>query len=306
MASIYSKEEITQYYDRINIPEALRIYDVSGLSPQATLSYLKELQKHHLVSVPFENISLHYSPSRTVILHPEQLFRKIVHGGRGGYCMELNAVFGVLLRSLKYNLYPTGARAHDGREFGGWDHMLNLVTIGDSRYVVDVGFGSNYVPTTPLRLIHDAAGVPNVSPASIRLIYKNIDGSQNAYQKIWVFQHRMSDSADFKDMYCFTDIEFRPRDFEMMNFWTSKSPKVIFTQRLICNKLILGEGEKGKEIVGTLTLMGELKKRIGAKSEVVKEFKSEGERIEALSEEFGITLSEIEKESIKNTANEIR
>lgn len=56
MATEYSKEEVTQYYDRISIPEALRIYDVSGLSPKAALSYLKELQKHHLVSVPFENI----------------------------------------------------------------------------------------------------------------------------------------------------------------------------------------------------------------------------------------------------------
>jgi arylamine N-acetyltransferase len=56
MATEYSKEEVTQYYDRISIPEALRIYDVSGLSPKAALSYLRELQKHHLVSVPFENI----------------------------------------------------------------------------------------------------------------------------------------------------------------------------------------------------------------------------------------------------------
>lgn len=56
MATEYSKEEVTQYYDRISIPEALRIYDVSELSPKAALSYLKKLQKHHLVSVPFENI----------------------------------------------------------------------------------------------------------------------------------------------------------------------------------------------------------------------------------------------------------
>lgn len=184
--------------------------------------------------------------------------------------------------------------------------MLNLVTIGDSRYIVDVGFGSNYVPTTPLRLIHDTAGIPNISPASIRLIYKNISDSLNTYQKIWVFQHRINDTAEFKDMYCFTDTEFRPRDFEMMNFWTSKSPKVIFTQKVICNKLILGEEEREKGIVGTLTLMGELKRRVGAKSVVLKEFNSEGERIKALSEEFGITLSEIEKEAIKGTANEIR
>ena len=56
MATNYSKEQVTQYYDRIGIPEALRIFDVSELSPKAALSYLRELQKHHLVSVPFENI----------------------------------------------------------------------------------------------------------------------------------------------------------------------------------------------------------------------------------------------------------
>jgi arylamine N-acetyltransferase len=184
--------------------------------------------------------------------------------------------------------------------------MLNLVTIGDSRYIVDVGFGSNYVPTQPIRLIHDAAGVPNVAPASVRLVWKSIDGSQNTYQKLWVYQHRISENSDFKDMYCFTDTEFRPRDFEIMNFWTSKSPTVIFTQKLICNKLILAEGDKEKEIVGTLTLMSDLKKRVGAKSEVLKDFTSEEQRIEALAENFGITLSEIEKESIKGTANEIR
>jgi arylamine N-acetyltransferase len=56
MAIDYSKEQVTQYYDRICIPKALRIYDVSELSSKAALSYLRELQKHHLVSVPFENI----------------------------------------------------------------------------------------------------------------------------------------------------------------------------------------------------------------------------------------------------------
>jgi arylamine N-acetyltransferase len=52
----YTKEQVTQYYERINLPDALRIYEVAGVSAKAALSYLKELQKHHLVSVPFENL----------------------------------------------------------------------------------------------------------------------------------------------------------------------------------------------------------------------------------------------------------
>jgi arylamine N-acetyltransferase len=52
----YTKEQVTEYYERIGLPEALRIYEVADVSPKAALSYLKELQKHHLVSVPFENL----------------------------------------------------------------------------------------------------------------------------------------------------------------------------------------------------------------------------------------------------------
>ena len=117
----YTKEQIDKYYDRINLKEALRLYTISEASSKASLSYLGLLQRHHLTNVPFENLSLHYSPSRHISLHPEAIFRKIVEGnGRGGYCMELNSLFGSLLRSLGYKVYSTGARVHDGKEFGGW------------------------------------------------------------------------------------------------------------------------------------------------------------------------------------------
>jgi arylamine N-acetyltransferase len=52
----YTKEQVTQYYDRIGLQDALRIYEVADVSPKAALSYLRELQKHHLVSIPFENL----------------------------------------------------------------------------------------------------------------------------------------------------------------------------------------------------------------------------------------------------------
>jgi arylamine N-acetyltransferase len=186
--------------------------------------------------------------------------------------------------------------------------MLIIVTIGDSRYIVDVGFGSNYVPTQPIRLIHDTTGIPNVAPASVRLIFKAIESSTVKYQKLWVYQHRIADDTEFKDMYCFTDTEFRPRDFEMMNFWTSGSEKVIFTQRVICNKMVLGDkGDSPEgEIVGTLTLQGDLKKRIGAKTERLADFNSEEQRLEALSEHFGITLTEVERNAIRGMASEIK
>jgi hypothetical protein len=73
------------------------------------------------MNVSKDSQSLHYSPYRRVVLHHEELFKKVIESkGRGGYCMELNAVFGTLLRSIGFAIYPTGARVHDGKEFGGW------------------------------------------------------------------------------------------------------------------------------------------------------------------------------------------
>ena len=67
----------------------------------------------------------------------------------------------------------------------------------------------------------------------------------------------------WRDMYAFAaDLEFRAPDFEMMNHWTSTSRKTIFTQRVICNKMVANdEGE----IVGTLGLMRELKRSVDPK-----------------------------------------
>jgi arylamine N-acetyltransferase len=55
-APIYTKEQVTRYYERISLPDALRIYEVADVSTKAALSYLKQLQKHHLISIPFENL----------------------------------------------------------------------------------------------------------------------------------------------------------------------------------------------------------------------------------------------------------
>lgn len=129
----YTKEQIDKYYNRINLREALRLYTISEASSKASLSYLGLLQRHHLTNVPFENLSLHYSPSRHISLHPDAIFAKIVEGNcRGGYCMELNNIFGILLRSLGYTVYSTGARVHNGTEFGGWQVLPEYCLLNDS------------------------------------------------------------------------------------------------------------------------------------------------------------------------------
>jgi arylamine N-acetyltransferase len=183
-------------------------------------------------------------------------------------------------------------------------HQVHIVTIGDNRYLVDVGFGSNYCPIQPLRLIHDAAGCENIAPTLVRLVWKGIEGNANPYQKLWCYQHKINPDSDFKDMYCFTETEFRFRDFEIMNYFTSSSPRSFFTKRIICGKMISG-GEKGEDIVGVLLLQQDVKRRIGAETKQVEVLNTEGERVKALQDHFGITLNSIEQDAIKGTMVEI-
>jgi arylamine N-acetyltransferase len=149
----YTKDQITKYFNRLGLPEEQRNYDVSELSPEDTLQYLTLLQKLQLATIPFENINLHYSTHHSVSVHPEALFRKVIgdNNGRGGYCMENNRLFGTLLNSLGFTLYSGGARVFGDGAWTGWSHMVNLVTIGEKKYHVDVGFCADG-PTIPMPL----------------------------------------------------------------------------------------------------------------------------------------------------------
>jgi arylamine N-acetyltransferase len=108
--------------DRLALPEERRIYDVAALNFDQALAYLALLQKAHLAAIPFENLSLHYSPHRRISIHPEAVFQKIIgdDNRRGGYCMETTGLFAVLLHSLGFDCYSAGARVFNQGRVGGW------------------------------------------------------------------------------------------------------------------------------------------------------------------------------------------
>lgn len=84
------------------------------------LQYLSSLQKYHLAAIPFENLSLHYSKEHTNSLNPDDLFEKIVIRKKGGYCFESNSLFGVMLRSLGFDIVSVGARVTLVSPSAGW------------------------------------------------------------------------------------------------------------------------------------------------------------------------------------------
>ena len=94
----------------------------------------------HLLAVPFEDLSIH--ANERIVLDVNALFDKIVRARRGGFCYELNGLFGALLQTLGFEVVMLSGGVMNPRgEFGPeYDHMALLVTLGE-RWLVDVGFG---------------------------------------------------------------------------------------------------------------------------------------------------------------------
>ncbi|KAK8087626.1 hypothetical protein PG997_002587 [Apiospora hydei] len=256
----YTRAQLEQYFDRIVLPQARRVYSVSeqlGTSEER-LSYLTRLVKHQVVKVPFENLSLHYSWHRTINVRPQFLFRKIVekqqHTGlgsdeaageprpwqchRGGYCMEVNSFFHTVLRSLGYNVYLAGARVFspETRRYGGFSHCVNIVTLlGDDgvlqKYMVDVAFGANE-SAQPLPLTTNLVHT-QIAPAQMRLVHEAIPQHLNQDAKCWIYQQRVRADAEWTPAYCFVDFEFIPEDIAGMNLSPWKSPSSFFHQKVL-------------------------------------------------------------------------
>lgn len=102
----YTPQQLELYFEHLGIK--MPTYD--NQSADERLETLALIQQSHLARVPFDSVALHYSPTRSLSLDPEDLFQKIVVNSRGGYCMEVNTLFGAVLRSMGYIVVSVGGR----------------------------------------------------------------------------------------------------------------------------------------------------------------------------------------------------
>lgn len=308
----YAADQLSRYFEHISLPKESQ--DLSHAPaelhhPDNALGFLTRLQRHQIATVPFENLQLHYSRDHTISLDPGFLFEKVVDRGHGGYCMENNCFFGTVLRSLGFNVFSAGARVNlqangtgeDGWE--GWSHMVNIVTLSSGhKYMLDVGFGGNG-PIQPLLLNPTAPHTQHIAPAEARLVLENIPRNTDLNQKLWQYHYRVNSQSEWQTIYCFTELEFLPKDYEIMNFWTSQSRKSWFTYQIVAVKMIL----EGDEVVGTLILGGgDVKKRTKGKTEQLRTCKTEEERVQALEDLFELRLTDEERRGIGGMVTELK
>ncbi|KAH6886222.1 hypothetical protein B0T10DRAFT_563428 [Thelonectria olida] len=320
----YRRSQIEPYLTRIRVPIHERPdIGVEHLSPRKQLEILTLLTKCHLCNVPFENLSLHYSWHRVIEIDPQVLYSKIIESsGRGGYCMENNTLFNTLLVTLGFDVYMAGSRVYQANhaKYGGFDHCVNIVTIGEEQYLVDVGFGANG-PIQPLRMDpYSKEGRRHIGDRQVRLRFDTIPQGVNRRGKYWIYETSDTDS-EWQPVYCFTDLEFLPEDIRIMNLAPSTLPTSMFRRNVICArfttindfKVSYGNLEvltrwdaDDEDINGMLILNGKtLKLRAEGRIVFETEFQNEHDRVKALSKYFDIRLSEADRHAIRGCGTEI-
>ena len=195
---------------------------------EPTLQTLQTLHEAHMLTVPFENLSIH--ASQPVLLDEEALFEKIVLRQRGGFCYELNGLFAWLLRQLGFQvtLLSAGVCGQSG-DFGPeFDHLTLLIhQLDGSDWLADVGFGDSF--RLPLRFV--AALEQKEANGQTYRLQKTRD--TNMQRDYWILQH-FGDEG-WEAQYRFSLQSHVLSDFTAMCHYQQTSPESHFTQKRICS-----------------------------------------------------------------------
>lgn len=111
---------------------------------------LNDYMAHFMLTVPFENINVqNHIP---ISINIEDLLNKVVKQHRGGFCYELNHLFGTYLEEKGYEVYRASGTVHqpDGALALEGSHMSLYTKLNGDLYVIDVGFGDLPIHAIPM------------------------------------------------------------------------------------------------------------------------------------------------------------
>ncbi|MEU0082812.1 arylamine N-acetyltransferase [Streptomyces sp. NPDC006274] len=240
----------------------------AGRPERAGANALRDLQLRHLLSVPFENLSVHRG--EPLVLADGPLLEKIVGARRGGFCYELNGAFAALLRGLGFGVTLLQARVFgDGGRLGiPYDHLTLRVETEDGTgpWLADVGFGDH--SHHPLLL--DERGDQSDPAGTFRLVEAG-DGDLDLLR---------DGKRQFR-------LDTRPRelaDFEAGAWYHRTSPASHFTKSLVCSLLTAD---------GRITLSGRKLVTTEGRERRERPLETDAEVLAAYRKHFGLELDRV-------------
>ena len=265
-----------------------RIHYSGPIEP--TIDALSELHRCHMLSVPFENLSVF--GKEEIFLSKDWLFDKIIRRHRGGFCYELNTLFSLLLNSFgfKHEKHAGMVFCQKTGRIVPPSHLILTVNISDSTWLGDVSFGDSYI--TPLRFSGSAD--PQEQQSGVYRIRRDGD-DYFVEEKIKIIVDNSGREELAKETFT-TDAEWAPRyqfdviprttkDFHERLLYHQRSPESPFTHGRICT-MAMPWGRVtlvGSKVI-TSTYLGDNKVR----KETKELPDGEEEIVKELEQKFGI------------------
>jgi N-hydroxyarylamine O-acetyltransferase len=249
--------DLGAYLDRIGFAGEVRV-------DAATLT---ALHRAHLMAIPYENFDVQLG--RPVTIDPEAAFEKIVTRRRGGWCYEMNGLFGLALQTIGFpvtRLAGGVVRSLMGEVMVG-NHLVLKIELDGQAWIADVGFGDGVLEAFPL-----AEGAVRTGGFDYRM-ERLADGW-------WRFHnHPLGGAPNF-------DFQLQPADPALLRekcLWLQTAPDSPFVQNATAQRHRPGE---------ILILRGRVLKRVrpdGAEDHLVA---SADELVDILAREFDLDLPE--------------
>lgn len=123
-----------------------------GWNVRPDLETLRSLHRAHVTSIPFEGLDaqLGIVPS----LDPSAIFTKLIEQPRGGWCYEMNGLFGAALEAIGFEVTRLSCAVMrvEGDDTRLGTHLALLVEC-DGPWLCDVGFGGSLLEPLPLAAV---------------------------------------------------------------------------------------------------------------------------------------------------------
>lgn len=191
---------------------------------QPTLDTLRRLHAAHRETFLFENLSI--QSGGVVSVAPEDVARKFLDQGRGGYCFEHNTLFGSVLAEAGFAPAALLGRVRRGPpERWARTHMVLRVPVADRHpvWLADVGFGAVGL-VEPIPLEEGATSTQRGLTFSLR---------KEAH--LWVLTAR--DAHQTMDLYEFAEDPQTAGDIVVANHYTSTHPESVFRRTLTIQRV---------------------------------------------------------------------
>ena len=277
---MYSREQIQAYLERIRFQGELEL----------TKEMLDKLIYAHQTAIPFENLDV-YEFHKKISLKPEALFQKMVTHRRGGYCLEMNGLFGYMLQSMGFDARPCLCRVMFGLNDPSqnlFDHRANIVTLEGKQYFCEVGLGGA-MPPSAMELpvgdgwVKDAPDIWRKMRGEEFCIRPIEPGWYGTMRRVQLDRDIYNDPFDRKErlevMFCMAEVH--EMDFISLNYYLSQSDDSMFRQRRVVN-LRTAHGYRAL----TNNTYREVSDGIRQEKELISE-----ELLDILREKFGLNMN---------------